>query len=77
MRRSIALLILVFACAVLLHGQTGEKEGKAWLEANPQPPTMNVTGVWAGGSGGWFRSIKMWVDDGLLEQRMGGMLQAS
>lgn len=52
MRRVAALFVLVFACTVLLHGQTEDKEGKAWLDANTDSPTMNVTGIWHGGEWG-------------------------
>jgi hypothetical protein len=44
-----ALLVLVFACTVLLHGQVAEKDGKAWLDAYTDRPAMNVTGIWEGG----------------------------
>jgi hypothetical protein len=52
MRRVAALIVLGFACTVLLHGQTGEKEGKAWLDANIDRPAINVTGIWNGGDWG-------------------------
>lgn len=48
MRRVTARFMMVFAFTVLLHGQNEEKEGKAWLDANTNPPAMNVTGLWVG-----------------------------
>jgi hypothetical protein len=51
MRRVTALLVLLFTCAILLHAQISERDGKAWLEANTAPPAMNVTGIWD--AGGW------------------------
>jgi hypothetical protein len=47
-----ALLVMVFAFSVLLHGQVAEKDGKAWLDANTDRPAMNVTGIWDGGDWG-------------------------
>jgi hypothetical protein len=52
MRRITALLVMVFAFSVLLHGQVEEKDGKAWLDAYTAPPQMNVTGIWDGGDWG-------------------------
>jgi hypothetical protein len=52
MRRIAGLFVLLFACTILLHGQNTEKDGKAWLEANIDPPAMNVTGIWDGGDWG-------------------------
>lgn len=46
MRRSAALFVVVIAFTVLLHAQKEEKEGKAWLDANTDPPALNVTGLW-------------------------------
>jgi hypothetical protein len=52
MRRVAGLFALLFACAMLLHGQNTEKVGKAWLDANTDSPAMNVTGIWNGGDWG-------------------------
>jgi len=52
MRRVAALLALLFTCTILLHAQTNESDGKAWLETNTAPPAMNVTGVWDAGDWG-------------------------
>lgn len=52
MRRVTALFIVVIAFTVFLHGQKEEVEGKAWLDANTDPPALNVTGVWKGGEWG-------------------------
>jgi hypothetical protein len=47
MTRRTLLLALVPACAALLFGQSEDKEGRAWLDANQKtPPEVNVTGVW-------------------------------
>jgi hypothetical protein len=43
---------LLFTCVLLLHGQVAEKDGKAWLDAQKDPPAMNVTGIWEGGDWG-------------------------
>ena len=52
MRRVTALFVLVIAVTVLLYGQKLQNEGKAWLDANPDPPALNVTGLWEGGDWG-------------------------
>jgi hypothetical protein len=52
MRRVIACFLLWIACSALLHGQNTELEGKAWLDANRAPATLNVTGIWDGGDWG-------------------------
>ncbi len=46
MRRVAALFVVVVAFTVLLYGQMLEKEGKAWLDPNTDPPAINVTGIW-------------------------------
>lgn len=62
MRRAAALFVVVIAFTVFLNGQKEEKEGKAWLDANTDPPSMNVTGIWEGH--GWGKVS--------LNQREGG-----
>jgi hypothetical protein len=48
MRTVAALFVVLIAFTVLLHPQKEEKAGKAWLDANTDPPALNVTGVWTG-----------------------------
>jgi len=52
MRRATALLFLIFAGTVLLHGQATQTDGNAWLNANTEAAAINVTGIWNGGDWG-------------------------
>ena len=43
---ALALLLLCISLPVSLPGATVEVEGKAWLDAQKDPPEMNVNGGW-------------------------------
>src|ERR1035441_2898594 len=62
MVRRILLVALAAGMAALAFGQSQAQEGKAWLDANQEPATINVTGLWQGGE--WGRIS--------LNQREGG-----
>ncbi|MGA2350824.1 MAG: hypothetical protein ABSF70_10355 [Terracidiphilus sp.] len=49
MRKSLRSLLVagfVFAFAIALDAGTIENQGKAWLDAQKDPPAINVSGVW-------------------------------
>jgi hypothetical protein len=55
--RRILFVSLTLASAALIFVQSGfsqseDREGRAWLDANKQPATLNVTGLWQGGEWG-------------------------
>jgi hypothetical protein len=46
MRRVAAWFVVVVAFTIIMYGQMLDKEGKAWLDPNTDPPAINVTGIW-------------------------------
>jgi hypothetical protein len=55
MRGSLLAAILTSATLIFdqsVFAQSEDKEGRAWLDANKQTPSLNVTGLWQGGEWG-------------------------
>jgi|SRR5579863_2847587 len=49
---AITLSFTALVCDQRIYGQSEDKEGRAWLDANRGAAALNVTGVWEGGEWG-------------------------